>query len=75
MEPTVDEIFIAVDCALEDANRHSENTDTWAAVAPFIDPEKQLAAAKAYANSIASGWEDYLDNVVSYTERRDKERP
>lgn len=73
MEPTVNEIFVAVDCALEGANRHFENTDTWDAVAPFIDLERQLAAAKAYADAIAPGWEDYLDNVVSYKERAEKQ--
>lgn len=70
MKPTVDEIITACDCALESANRHSENAYTlWTAVAPFIDINKQPAAARALADVIASRWEDYLENVVSYSER------
>ena len=65
MEPTVDEILAAVNCALEDENRHSESTGTWDAVAPFISSKKHLEAVRAYADALASGWEYYLENVMS----------
>jgi hypothetical protein len=70
--PTVDEIIQAADCELENENRHSESVgDIWHRMSKFIPESEQIAAAKILADYLASGWEEYLQNVVSYKERTD----